>query len=258
MRRVDTAAKQGEEMRNWFLALVVILVPMLVCAQDTASKPTTNAAALADPTVPAPKQAAIFFEKHKAILERGKQPATVLFIGDSITERWQKDGAKVWPHYDQYQAADFGIGGDRTQHVLWRIANGELDVIKPKVTVLMIGTNNLRYGEPDKISEAIEMIVKQIREKTGSKVLLLGIFPRGADPTKDEVKMFRGKIAKINERIAKLDDKKDIKYLDIGSAFLEKDGTISKEVMKDGLHPTEEGYKRWVDAMQPALDEMLK
>jgi lysophospholipase L1-like esterase len=245
-------------MRNWFLVLVLILTPTLVRAQDTASKPAPNAAALADPTVPEPKKSQVFYDKHNAILERGKKPATVLFIGDSITERWQKDGAKVWPHYDQYQAADFGIGGDRTQHVLWRIANGELDVIKPKVTVLMIGTNNLRYGEPDKIAEAIEMIVKQIREKTGSKVLLLGIFPRGADPAKDDVKMFRGKIAKINERIAKLDDGKEIKYLDIGSAFLEKDGTISKAIMKDGLHPTEEGYKHWVEAMQPTLDEMLK
>jgi lysophospholipase L1-like esterase len=245
-------------MRNWLLALVFILAPTLVRAQDTASKPATNAAAMADPRIPEPKKSQVFFDKHKAILERGKQPATVLFLGDSITERWTKDGASVWPHYDKYQAADFGIGGDRTQHVLWRIANGELDQIKPKVTVLMIGTNNLRYGEPDQIAEAIEMIVKQIREKTGSKVLLLGIFPRGANPSNDEVKMFRGKIAKVNERIAKLDDGEKIKYLDIGSAFLEKDGTISKAVMKDGLHPTEEGYKRWVDAMQPTLDNLLK
>ncbi|HTL31460.1 MAG TPA: GDSL-type esterase/lipase family protein [Tepidisphaeraceae bacterium] len=245
-------------MRISFVVLLLLLATTLVRAQEASSKPTTNPAALADPTIPAPKQAAIFFDKHKAILERGKKPATVLFIGDSITERWTKDGAKVWPHYDQYQAADFGIGGDRTQHVLWRIGNGELDIIKPKVTVLMIGTNNLRYGEPDKIAEAIELIVKQIREKTGSKVLLLGIFPRGADPAKDDVKMFRGKIAKINQRIAKLDDGKEIKYLDISGAFLEKDGSISKAIMKDGLHPTEEGYKRWVDAMQPTLDEMLK
>jgi lysophospholipase L1-like esterase len=245
-------------MRNWFLALIVILTPMLVRAQAPATKSATNPAALADPTIPAPKNSAVFFEKHKAILERGKKPATVLFIGDSITERWTKDGAHVWPHYDPYQAADFGIGGDRTQHVLWRIANGELDQIKPKVTVLMIGTNNLRYGEPDKIAEAIEKIVKQISEKTGSKVLLLGIFPRGLDPTNDEVKMFRGKIAKVNERIAKLDDGQNILYLDIGKAFLEDDGSIQKSVMKDGLHPTEEGYKRWVAAMQPTLDRMLE
>jgi beta-glucosidase len=245
-------------MRNWFLALVVIIAPTLVRAQDITSKPATNPAAQADPTIPAPKKSQVFLDKHKAILERGKKPATVLFIGDSITERWQKEGANVWPHYAEYQAANFGIGGDRTQHVLWRIANGELDVIKPKVTVLMIGTNNLRYGEPDKISEAIEMIVKQIREKTGSKVLLLGIFPRGGNPANEEVKMFRGKIAKVNERIAQLDEGKEIKYLDIGSAFLEKDGSISKAIMKDGLHPTDEGYKRWVDAMQPTLDAMLK
>ena len=245
-------------MRIWLVGLIVLSTISFVRAQETATKPTTNPGALADPTIPAKKAGARFMELHNQFLERGKQPATVLFIGDSITERWQKDGATVWPHYDKYQAADFGIGGDRTQHVLWRIANGELDTIKPKVTVLMIGTNNLRYGEPDKISEAIEIIVKQIREKTGSKVLLLGIFPRGADPAKDDVKMFRGKIAKVNERIAKLDDGQNIKYLDIGSAFLEKDGTISKSVMKDALHPTEEGYKRWVSAMQPTLDEMLK
>jgi lysophospholipase L1-like esterase len=247
------------EMKRWMICFVLIALTGLVRADAPAKR-----ADLVDATKPAAKLGkdgqpdAKFMQKHEEFLQREKQPATVLFLGDSITAGWAGGGKEVWKRYDPYNAANFGIGGDRTQHVLWRIENGELADIKPKVTVLMIGTNNLKDDEPDKISEAIEMIVKQIREKTGSKVLLLGIFPRGADPNNADTQMFRGKIAKINERIAKMDDGNNIKYLDISKVFLEPDGSISKEIMKDGLHPGAEGYKRWADAMQSTLDELLK
>jgi lysophospholipase L1-like esterase len=249
------------------LSMVIVAILSfagLVRAEAPASKPTTPRADLVDATKPAPKfdkngkPEAGFIKKHQEFIERGKQPATVLFLGDSITAGWNGNGKETWLQYDKYNAANFGISGDRTQHVLWRIENGELADIKPKVTVLMIGTNNLKDDEPDKISEGIETIVKIIRNETNSKVLLLGIFPRGADPDNVGTKMFRAKIATINDRIKKLDDGQNIRYLDISDVFLEKDGSISEKIMKDALHPGPEGYKRWADAMQPTLDEMLK
>jgi lysophospholipase L1-like esterase len=250
-------------MKRWVICFVLMAMTGLVRAEAPASAPAKRAD-LVSATKASPKLGkdgqpdARFMKKHEEFLERGKQPIGVLFLGDSITEGWLGGGKEVWKRYDQYQSANFGIGGDRTQHVLWRIFNGELANIKPKVTVLMIGTNNLKDDEPDQISEAIETIVAILRNETHTKVLLLGIFPRGSDPNSADTQMFRGKIAKINERIAKLDDGKNIKYLDISKVFLEPDGSISKAIMKDGLHPGAEGYKRWADAMQPTLEEMLK
>jgi lysophospholipase L1-like esterase len=167
----------------------------------------------------------------------------------------------VWNQcYAPRHAANFGISGDRTQHVLWRIDNGELDGIKPKVVVLMIGTNNTgkekdgkpRNSVPETVAGVIAL-VQDIRTRLpDSKILLLGIFPRGEfdDPQ-------RAQVALVNTVIAKLDDGKMIKYLDIGPEFLELDGTLPKSIMPDLLHPNEHGYEIWAKAMEPTLSAML-
>src|SRR5690606_18268051 len=133
-------------------------------------------------TIPAPKKDnGAFLQKHQAFLKRIKEgPIDLLFLGDSITEGW-KNATRVWQeHYGSFRPANFGIGGDRTQHVLWRIQNGELDGIKPKVVVLMIGTNNSGTNTAAQIAAANRKIVQQIRTKLpATKVLVLGIFPRG-------------------------------------------------------------------------------
>ena len=153
------------------------------------------------------------------------------------------------------KAVDFGIGGDRTQHVLWRIENGECDGIKPKVVVLMIGTNNLGRNSAPEIVEGITAIVKEFRSRLPeSKILLLGVFPRG-EKHDDPV---RKAIQDINRQIAKLDDGKWIKYLDIGGKFLDAKGDLPKDVMPDFLHPNAKGYQIWADAMDPTLQAMLK
>jgi lysophospholipase L1-like esterase len=159
-------------------------------------------------------------------------------------------------------AANFGISGDRTQHVLWRMDNGELDGIHPKVVVLMIGTNNTgkerdkktpRNSVPEAI-EGVQAVVADIRTRLpDSKILLLGIFPRG---TLDDSQ--RAQVALINTVICKLDDGKMVKFLDIGSKFLDADGTLPKTVMPDLLHPNAHGYQIWADAMNPTLEAMLK
>jgi beta-glucosidase len=201
-----------------------------------------------------------FITMHESFLKRGKEGKIgLLFLGDSITEGWNIRGKDQWAKaYSSYDVADFGIGGDRTQHVLWRIDNGELDGISPKVLVLMIGTNNIGYPAED-IAKADIKIVNEIHEKLPqTKVLLLGIFPRGADPKTPAVAAMREKIKAVNAELAKLDDGSKTRYLDIGDKFLTPDGVLTKDIMPDALHPNAKGYQIWVDSMQPLLDEMWK
>ena len=185
-----------------------------------------------------------------------------MFIGDSITDGWRNRDLQVWTKsYAPRHALNLGIGGDRTQHVLWRIQRGELDGLKPKAVVLMIGTNNTgkeRDGSPRnstaEVIAGVKAVVKQIRAKLPkSKLLLLAIFPRGAANGPE-----RAQIKEINAAIAKLDDGQMIRFLDIGKVFLAEDGSIPKTIMPDLLHPNEQGYQLWADAIEPALAAMLK
>jgi beta-glucosidase len=212
---------------------------------------------------------ATFIRMHESFLARGKSgPIGVLFLGDSITQGWTK-APHVWEHYyGKWQPANFGIGGDQTQHVIWRIENGELDGIKPKVVVLMLGTNNSGAHTAAEISAADKKIVQMIRAKLPeTKILVLGIFPRG--PRKNQQGMVTDTVAAdaakrmeiiraVNADLAKLDDGKTIRYLDITAKFLGDDGKIPSIIMPDQLHPNAAGYQLWAEAMQPLLTEMMK
>lgn len=210
-----------------------------------------------------------FQKLHKSFLERGKAgPIGVLFLGDSITEGWGK-APHIWEHYyGKMQPANFGIGGDQTQHVVWRIANGELDGISPKVVVLMLGTNNTGVHSATEIAEADTKIVSMIREKLPStKVLLLAIFPRGArknaegvvaEATVADAAKRMEAINGANAILAKLDDGKNVRFLDINAVFVGQDGKIPFALMPDQLHPNAAGYQLWADAMRSTLDAMMK
>jgi lysophospholipase L1-like esterase len=196
--------------------------------------------------------------RHQRFLDRAKKgDVEVLFLGDSITQGWEGSGKDVWKErFGPLKAANFGIGGDQTQHVLWRITEGkELEGISPKVAVLMIGTNNMGGNSAEEIAEGIAAIVAELRrQKPDMKILLLAVFPRSAKAS-DKV---RDKIKDVNQRIAKLDDGKNVKYLDIGDKFLESDGSLSKDIMPDYLHLSKKGYQIWADAIGPTLEGMLK
>jgi len=206
---------------------------------------------------PVPRDAG-WIARHERFLERAKKgDVDVLFLGDSITEGWGKNGKEIWQtRYEALQAANFGIGGDRTEHVLWRLRAGkELQGIHPKVVVLMIGTNNTSVNSADEIAQGVTEIVHELRKQLPhGKVLLLGVFPRSAEPTHPS----RGKIKDVNKQIAKLDDGKQVRYLDIGDKFLDADGKLQREIMYDALHLTPQGYKIWADGIQSLLDEMLR
>lgn len=195
-------------------------------------------------------------ERHQQYIERAKQgDINVLFLGDSITQLWEQGGRNIWKErYEPLKAANFGIGGQNTMQILWRINNGELENIKPRVVVLMAGTNNMGMNDADQIADALRVIVNSIRVKLPqSKVLLVGILPKVV-----EAGDRREKVRQVNAIISKLDDGKMVRYLDIGDKFLLPNGDLNKEMMPDGVHPNVKGYQAWADTMQPLLDEMLK
>jgi lysophospholipase L1-like esterase len=240
--------KKGERFTICAMVFTVsILGQAVLFGQE--KKPENSAAK------PVPKDK----KRHEGFVELAKKGGIdVLFLGDSITDGWRAPpGQEAWKkHFEPLHAANFGIGGDRTQHVLWRIENGELEGIHPKLAVLMIGTNNLGANKDEQIAEGITAIVHEIHKRQPeTKVLLLGIFPRSqkaSDP-------FRARIKDINKVIAKLDDGgKTVRYLDIGDKFVDKNGDLPKEIMPDYLHLSKAGYKIWADAIQPTVDEMLK
>jgi lysophospholipase L1-like esterase len=248
---------------SWFtFSVIATLVAVLALAGDAwaAGKraPTTQPAGVttkvaSSTTQPAPKSGG-WMTKHEKYLARAKEGnIDLLFLGDSITEGWGNN--EVWKkYYGELKAANFGISGDQTQNVLWRLLNGEIDGISPKAAVLMIGTNNSGGSTAEQVADGVTAIVKTLREKLpNTKVLLLAIFPRGEKPNPQ-----REKIQKANETIAKLDDGKMVRYLDIGPKFVDKDGVISKEVMPDFLHLSKKGYEIWAESTQPLLAELME
>jgi lysophospholipase L1-like esterase len=186
--------------------------------------------------------------------------AELLFIGDSITEGWEgRFATNTWAIWDKYyakrKAVNLGIGGDRTQHVLWRLEHAPLDGVKPKAAVVMIGTNNSNGEDntPGQIAEGIAAIVNKLRERLpNTKILLLGIFPRG-----ENFNPQRGKLTQVNQVLAGLHDGKNVHYFDFGHRFLTRDGILLADIMPDYLHLSPKGYQIWADAIEPKLAELL-
>jgi len=213
-------------------------------------------------TTPTPQDAdwlpqADWLKRHAAFLaQRDAAPVDLLFVGDSITEGWLTDGRATWDReYVPLRPLNLGIGGDQTQHVLWRLDHGEVDGLAPKLVVLLIGTNNLGGGHsPEEAAAGVAAVVASLRRRLpASPVLLLGVFPRDRQPDDP----LRQAVWALNERIARLGDGKDVHYLDIGSAFLRRDGVLPARVMPDYLHLSPSAYQTWADAMRPTLGRLM-
>ncbi len=243
-------------------AAAVFALPLTPMAQTNAPAVTaTNAAPEVRQNtaiIPVPRTDGST-NRQALVLRRAKEAPgdyDIEFIGDSITQGWESPGRKVWQEfYGKRKVINFGVGGDRTQHVLWRFEQGQLDGIRARVAVVMIGTNNSNNQDNTEadILEGVTAIVQQIRTRQpDTKILLLGIFPRGKTFSQQ-----RGKILQVNEALARLDDGSHIFYLDFGAQYLENDGSISKSIMPDFLHPNEAGYRIWANATEPKLKQLL-
>lgn len=198
-----------------------------------------------------------WLKRHEQKLAEAKAGADLVFLGDSITQGWETTGRDVWAqHYAPRHALNLGFGGDSTQHVLWRLDHGEFDGLKPKVCVLLIGTNNVRHSDstPQQITEGIRAIIDRITEKSpGTKIILHAIFPRGADATDP----WRQRAQQVNALLPALADGRRVHFLDIGSTFTRPGGAVSKEIMPDLLHLSAKGYALWATALEPRLRALL-
>jgi len=191
------------------------------------------------------------FERNCARTKAG--PVDLLFLGDSITEGWR--GSPVWNEfYGKLNAAPYGISGDHTENLIWRIQNGEIDGLSPKLIVILIGTNNFGFNTSAQIAEGVMAVADEAKKRCpGSTILIMGVFPRG-EKASDPV---RAKVAEINKLLAESSASRPVKFMDIGKAFLSQDGSISKELMYDFLHPSAKGQRVWAEQIQPEVSKAL-
>ncbi len=197
-------------------------------------------------------------DRHAQFLERAKQgDIGVVFLGDSITDRWPRVGEESWLKFAPYKPANFGIEGDCTEHLLWRLEQGELDGITPKVVVVLIGSNNVFYfaeEAPEWTARGIEKIVGTIRKRSpAASVLVFGIFPRDGKDSR-----IRKTITAINGELRRLDDGTRVRFVDIGDQFLDRDGNIPAAIMPDKVHLSAKGYAIWQTWLQSMLNELIK
>jgi lysophospholipase L1-like esterase len=250
---------------NRFLrpATIAFALVGFVCAFSPASRAEENNA-----IVPVPKLENDCYDwntRHAEVLKvKDAINPEIVLIGDSITHFWggepagpRKNGPKAWADaFGTMRVLNLGFGWDRTQNVLWRLDNGEFDGLKPKVVVLHIGTNNFsgtknaRASTPPEVAAGIAAICARIKTKSPeTKIILMAVFPRGFSP-KDG---FRPKIAALNELLTAFAKESGLIYLDIGPKMLDTEGNLPKDIMGDGVHPTEKGYAIWAAALKEVL-----
>ncbi len=226
-------------------------------------KPSDNSAIV--PVSKLEKDFYDWWQRHEDVLAI-KLPYDVVLIGDSITHFWggppntpnfKPRGEKAFAEtFEGKQVLNLGFGWDRTQNVLWRLDHGELDRRHPKWVIVNIGTNNFtktenaRDNTPEEITEGVRQVLLRIRAKTPeTKIILMGVFPHGEKADNP----LRAKGAELNRLLAKFGDTKGITFLDISSKLVQPDGSITREIMSDFLHPSEPGYRIWGDAVMEVI-----
>lgn len=196
-----------------------------------------------------------------------KNDVDIVFIGDSITHYWDQDCTKdkrkigglntYKKYFSNYKVINLGYSGDRTEHTLWVVnESGYLKNLKAKMAVVMIGTNNIGHGRstPAAAAAGVTKIVEGIRTQLPeAKILLFGVFPRDVKANHFR----RKKVAEINQVICKLADDKNIFYCDLTDKFVDKSGNLPRTLMPDVLHPNDNGYEIWAQAMMPYVEKFV-
>ena len=217
---------------------------------------------------PEPRQSDFWLNRFDEINRRIEQGnIDLLFVGDSITHFWEGTiypadsephgtaGQVVWDeYYSQRNAVNIGIGGDKIEHILWRLDNGNIDGISPKLIVLLAGTNNVEDNTAAEIADGIVAIIDKLQLKLpDSKILLLSIFPRGEHP--NDLRTILANASKT--AAARIADRDKVLYIDIAANFLSNDGILRPDIMPDALHPNEQGYRIWAESIEPIVSQLF-
>jgi lysophospholipase L1-like esterase len=254
------------------LAVIVVIAfgcqsSCLTCSQVMSRMETLNHSAIRPISRINPEKATWWQERMQLVNERVKQgDVDLLFIGDSITHGWEKYPELWTKYFGSWKALNAGFGGDQTQHVLWRLEHGNIDGINPRLAVIMIGTNNSNGEDntPKEIAEGVEAIICMLRYKLPkTKIVVLAIFPRGSKEQRTDktinatYNLQWAKNDRANEIYSELANDKTIYYLDINQSFLNDNGILTREIMPDLLHLSEEGYHIWGQEMLPVLEKLM-
>ena len=205
-----------------------------------------------DPTKPVPGGVRWFWRDHQKNLQKTKaNDFDVCFLGDSITQGWPGDLLKQY--FGRYRPANFGIGGDRAENILFRLQHGELEDTTPKVVVALLGINNLAMGNtPGEAALGVALVLRKLRTKVPkAKILLLGVFP--TKKAEDEAR-----VREVNDYLEKMDDGKTIRYLNINDRFLGKDGKLRQDLFRDAVHLSRKGYVLWGESTTAAVKALMK
>ncbi len=205
-----------------------------------------------------------WFSQHNEINQIGKsRQVDLVFLGNSITQSWGGEGRTVYSPakelwdslYAPRNGANFGISGDRTQHILWRIENGNFDNIAPKAVILTIGVNNYKSNTAAEISSGIKLIVNNLKKKLPhSNIILIGPLPSGAD----ESDPMRKKYLDVHKGIRNLGTQSRVTYLKISEPFIQSDGTMNYTYMRtDNVHLAPQGYYKWAEIIEPELKKIF-
>lgn len=236
--------------------------PASAPSEDSLAVDTVDAAVLESGTNPLPRlrdyewmSLATWHRLHEedvAIAAEGG--VDLLFIGDSITAGWDPE---LWDtHFAPYNAANFGIGGDHTGNVLWRLQNGAIGALQPKVVVLLIGVNNFGHLQetPEQVFAGVTAVVNNLQGAFPTATILVnGVFPYGQGAKTAE----REQVEQLNTLLSTLGEREQVAFQDHSALFLEEDGTLSPAIMSDYLHLTPQGYRRWAEALLPSLHQWL-
>lgn len=248
-------------MRKFVISmlLAVSCVPVLAADVPAAAKMDGGACSL----TPAPRQKDYpwmsiarwrqFYDEDVAVADKGG--VDLLFVGDSITELWNE---QIFQRsFGAWRTANFGVGGDHTGNLLWRLQNGHAEKLRPKAVVLTIGVNNFGFCDatPEQAYEGVKAVVELLRKiYPDARILLNAVLPYGQYTSSPQ----RVKVVELNRKVAGLNDGQHVFYQDYGLFFLQPSGDMSAEVMPDFLHPSAKGYQIWADALLPAIRKLME
>ncbi len=243
------------------MRLIAAILAAVMCANLSCAQPVGGFDRPADK--PAPRTDKNSQVAHEQLLEKAKKGGIdVYFLGDSITRRW---GATDYPeflanwksNFFGWNAANFGWGADQIENILWRVENGELDGVHPKIIVLLAGINNVGTvpggdTKVESITSGLKALVTACQQKAPDAVIVLtALFPRN-----DNMSVIPT-IHRINDKLAMMADGKKVRYLNVNDKLADKDGKLFDGISKDKLHPSLQGYQVWADGLKPILTEIL-